>query len=198
MSASTACTTRYLCGFKLRVICECEHEGRPFPSFCSTGPLTSLLYLFFSKTAETPLRLVVHCSWRSRDILADFVHTLKHQIQPGCEDAGRPNLFRETKFSGGNGDMTKLNFPCSADHEQDWQPYRLMPKLLPGLHDDRRGLAPKQHWNHCAVQNGGDSCGCLQHTWPDSLGEEHGDHVRADFAYAGNTDTNMISNTSGK
>ena len=30
-------------------------------------------------------------------------------------------MSRETKFSGANGGME--NFPCSADHEQDWQPY---------------------------------------------------------------------------
>ena len=31
------------------------------------------------------------------------------------------NLSRETKFSGANGD--KEFFPCSADHEQHWQPH---------------------------------------------------------------------------
>ena len=36
---------------------------------------------------------------------------------------GHPNLSRETKFSGANGDGRKNSFPCSADHEQDWQPY---------------------------------------------------------------------------
>ena len=34
---------------------------------------------------------------------------------------GRPNLSRETKFSGANGD--KDIFPCLADHDQDWQAY---------------------------------------------------------------------------
>ena len=34
---------------------------------------------------------------------------------------GQPNLSRETKFSGANGG-TEI-FPCSANHEQDWQPY---------------------------------------------------------------------------
>ena len=34
---------------------------------------------------------------------------------------GRPNLSRETKFSGANGD--KKMFPSSADHEEDWQYY---------------------------------------------------------------------------
>ena len=40
---------------------------------------------------------------------------------------GWPNLSRETKFSGANGDRQKNNFPCSADHEQDWQPYTVDP-----------------------------------------------------------------------
>ena len=39
-------------------------------------------------------------------------------------DAGtgrRPNLPRETKFSGKNGDREKNSFPHgSADHEQNW------------------------------------------------------------------------------
>ena len=36
---------------------------------------------------------------------------------------GLPNLSRETKFSGANGDREKLVFPVQlADHEQDWQP----------------------------------------------------------------------------
>ena len=50
----------------------------------------------------------------------------KHQIQPECgdeqADAGRdwPNLSRETKFSGANGDKEIFIFLASADHEQDW------------------------------------------------------------------------------
>ena len=36
---------------------------------------------------------------------------------------GRPNLSRETRFSGGNGDSKKYIFSRSADHEQDWKPY---------------------------------------------------------------------------
>ena len=34
---------------------------------------------------------------------------------------GRPNLSRETKFSGPNGDRD-FSFLYFADHEQDWQP----------------------------------------------------------------------------
>ena len=53
----------------------------------------------------------------------------KHQIQPeyGDEqaDAGRDSRTRlATKFSGANGDREgNVHFPCSADHEHDWQPY---------------------------------------------------------------------------
>ena len=54
----------------------------------------------------------------------------KHQIQPeyGDEqaDAGRLNPSRETKFSGTHRDRRNY-FPCSADHEQDWQPYPVDP-----------------------------------------------------------------------
>ena len=41
---------------------------------------------------------------------------------------GLPNSARETKFSGANGDRQgNIPFPCSADHEQDWQPYPVDP-----------------------------------------------------------------------
>ena len=39
---------------------------------------------------------------------------------------GRLNPSRETKFSGTHGDRG-IFFPCSADHEQDWQPYPVKP-----------------------------------------------------------------------
>ena len=39
---------------------------------------------------------------------------------------GRPNLSRETRFSGAYEDRKK-RLPCSADHEQDWQPYPVDP-----------------------------------------------------------------------
>ena len=58
----------------------------------------------------------------------------KHQIQPeygeraGWRGTGRLNPSRETKFSGAYGDRgTLFIFPCSADHEQDWQPYPVGP-----------------------------------------------------------------------
>ena len=41
----------------------------------------------------------------------------------GAGRDGRTRLFRETKFSGANGDRVKKHFLCSADHEQDRQPY---------------------------------------------------------------------------
>ena len=39
---------------------------------------------------------------------------------------GTADPSRETKFSGTHGDRGIL-FPCSADHEQDWQPYPFDP-----------------------------------------------------------------------
>ena len=60
----------------------------------------------------------------------------KHQIQPeyGDEqaDAGRDggNPSRETKFSGAYGDREIFISPCSADHEQDWQPHPVDPYLV--------------------------------------------------------------------
>ena len=36
---------------------------------------------------------------------------------------GLPNPYRETKFSGANGDREQFIVPVQlADHEQDWQP----------------------------------------------------------------------------
>ena len=52
----------------------------------------------------------------------------KNQIQPECREwvdrrgTGRQDLSRETRFSGGNEDRD-----CSADHEQDKQPYMVDP-----------------------------------------------------------------------
>ena len=40
---------------------------------------------------------------------------------------GRLNTSRETKISGAYGDRRIFIFPCSADHEQDWQPYPVDP-----------------------------------------------------------------------
>ena len=58
----------------------------------------------------------------------------KHQIKPEHGDeqthAGRDYRThrdsRETKFLDANGDRGG-HFPCSADHEQDWQPYTVDP-----------------------------------------------------------------------
>ena len=38
-------------------------------------------------------------------------------------DGTLPNPSRETKFSGANKARENMSFSCSADHEQDWQPY---------------------------------------------------------------------------
>ena len=35
----------------------------------------------------------------------------------------RLNPSRDTKFSGAYGDRGMFIFPCSVDHQQDWQPY---------------------------------------------------------------------------
>ena len=55
----------------------------------------------------------------------------KHQIQPEYvgkqADAGRNSrirLARPLRLEGGQGN---IHFPCSADHEQVWQPYLVDP-----------------------------------------------------------------------
>ena len=56
----------------------------------------------------------------------------KHQIQPEfgdrrltrdgtAETVSRDQLLRHERGQG------NINFPCSADHEQDWQPYPVDP-----------------------------------------------------------------------
>ena len=41
------------------------------------------------------------------------------------------NLVRKSyQARTGTTDSEEFQFPCSSDHEQDWQPYRLMPSLL--------------------------------------------------------------------
>ena len=44
----------------------------------------------------------------------------EHQIQPEHGECARPNSPVRTVT--GN-----IHFPCSADHEQDWQPYPVKP-----------------------------------------------------------------------
>ena len=56
----------------------------------------------------------------------------KHQIQPeyGHEqaEAGRDCQIRLARSNSQARTRTgKNNFPCSADHEQDWQPYPVDP-----------------------------------------------------------------------
>ena len=48
---------------------------------------------------------------------------------------GRPNLSRETKFSGADGDEEIIP-PDSADDEQDWQPYPVDTFSAIRLYDD--------------------------------------------------------------
>ena len=56
----------------------------------------------------------------------------KHQIRPGygdeqadadgtTETVSRDQILRHERGQG------NINFPCSADHEQDWQPYPVDP-----------------------------------------------------------------------
>ena len=54
----------------------------------------------------------------------------KHQIQPEygdetrdgtAETVSRDQILRHERGQG------NINFPCSADHEQDWQPYPVDP-----------------------------------------------------------------------
>ena len=56
----------------------------------------------------------------------------KHQIQPEYGKSrltrdGTAEPSRETKFSGTHGDRGIFICLCSADHEQDWQPYPVDP-----------------------------------------------------------------------
>ena len=59
----------------------------------------------------------------------------RNHIQPeyggGQADAGRDCRTRlaRPKFSGASGhrEIGNINFPCSADHEQNWQPYPVDP-----------------------------------------------------------------------
>ena len=57
---------------------------------------------------------------------------------------GRLNPSRETKFPGTYGDRGTLFFPCSADHEQDWQPYPVDP--YSAICDDHTSLSHTHYW----------------------------------------------------
>ena len=63
-----------------------------------------------------------------------------HQIQPEYEDVtrdgtaepvSRDQILRRRERGQGN-----IMFPCSADHEQDWQPYPVDPYSCYSLSDD--------------------------------------------------------------
>ena len=57
---------------------------------------------------------------------------IKHQIQPEYEDeqadAGRDGRLRLARpNSQARSAQGNIHFPCSADREQDWQPYPVDP-----------------------------------------------------------------------
>ena len=58
----------------------------------------------------------------------------KHQIQPeyGDEQADAGRDCRNLRHERGQGN---IHFPCSADHEQDWQPYPVDPYSTLALRD---------------------------------------------------------------
>ena len=58
-------------------------------------------------------------------IRSGSVNVRKQQQQQ--HGTGLPKPSRETKFSGTSGDRGIFIFPCSADHEQDGQPYPVDP-----------------------------------------------------------------------
>ena len=72
----------------------------------------------------------------------------KHQIRPEYyvdeqADAGRDcrtRLASPNSFPGANerGRQGNINFPCSADHEQDWQPYPVDPYSSCGNREESR------------------------------------------------------------
>ena len=49
-----------------------------------------------------------------------------------AEPVSRDQILRGRKRGQG-----KIHVHCSADHEQDWQPYPVDPYLLPGISFDR-------------------------------------------------------------
>ena len=68
----------------------------------------------------------------------------KHQIQPeyGDEqaDAGRDCRSRLARSNSPARTRTGKYFPCSADHEQDWQPYPVDPYAA--ICDDHMYILP--------------------------------------------------------
>ena len=60
---------------------------------------------------------------RSRDARNEsrFEHCTELFVLPGTKHNIMPSLRKENR---------SIYFPCSADHEQDWEPYGLNPNLL--------------------------------------------------------------------
>ena len=78
----------------------------------------------------------------------------KHQIQPeyGDEqaDAGRDCVPRDQILRRERG-QRNIHFPCSADHEQDWQPYPVDPYSC-YVYDH---TYIHNSFNFCPIPNGG-------------------------------------------
>ena len=65
----------------------------------------------------------------------------KHQIQPEYgddeqADAGRDEPVSRDQILRHARGQGNIHFPCSADHEQDWQPYPVDPYSATGICDD--------------------------------------------------------------
>ena len=63
----------------------------------------------------------------------------KHQIQPECgtqDGATAESVARDQILKRKQHGQRNTHFPCSADHEQDWQPYPVDPYFCYNICDD--------------------------------------------------------------
>ena len=74
-----------------------------------------------------------------------------------AEPVSRDQILRHARGQG------NINFPCSADHEQDWQPYPVNP--YSAICDDHTYIhtyiLPRVHRHRASTFQGSSSNGCL-------------------------------------
>ena len=69
-----------------------------------------------------------------------------------AEPVSRDQILRHARGQG------NVHFPCSADHEQDWQPYPVDP--YSAMCDDHTYILPRGRWRRASSPLGISSNGC--------------------------------------
>ena len=97
------------------------------------GGYAARLFLLFSFSCSAdherdwPPCNVVFSGWQSKRYAECEKQQQQQRGRRLPRGATAKPVSRETEFSGANGDREIFSFLCSADHDQDWQPYPVDP-----------------------------------------------------------------------